>query len=78
MVLLTMGGGIEKSEGIKLFYRNNIKCLDIGNHYIYLVVLQANIKHTEVRKVRSEDLMKVKKILKFTLTEGNNIKAKNI
>lgn len=40
-----------KTEGIKIPYGNNIKCLDEDNGYKYLDILQAdNNKHTEVKK----------------------------
>lgn len=42
-------GKIVKTKGIKMAY-GNIKILDEDDQYNYLPILQANIKHTEIKK----------------------------
>uniref|UniRef100_A0A2D4JC70 Uncharacterized protein n=1 Tax=Micrurus lemniscatus lemniscatus TaxID=129467 RepID=A0A2D4JC70_MICLE len=59
-------------------YGNNMKSLDEGDHYRYPGILQAdNLKHPEVKKVRNEYIMRIKKSLKSKLGGKNIIKGMN-
>ncbi|XP_053114534.1 uncharacterized protein LOC128328501 isoform X2 [Hemicordylus capensis] len=72
-------GKITKTEGIELPNGSKIKYLEEKEPYKYLGILQAdNIAHTEVkRKIGSEYIRRVRKILKSKLNGGNTIQAIN-
>ncbi|XP_053114405.1 uncharacterized protein LOC128328439 [Hemicordylus capensis] len=77
--LIMNRGKITKTEGIELPNGSKIKNLEEKEHYKYLRILQAdNIAHTEVkRKIGSEYIRRVRKILKSKLNGGNTIQAIN-
>ncbi|XP_053166186.1 uncharacterized protein LOC128351082 [Hemicordylus capensis] len=77
--LIKNRGKITKTEGIELPNGSKIKNLEEKEPYKYLGILQAdNIAHTEVkRKIGSEYIRRVRKILKSKLNGGNTIQAIN-
>ncbi|XP_053147207.1 uncharacterized protein LOC128342972 [Hemicordylus capensis] len=77
--LIMNRGKIRKTEGIELPNGSNIKNLEEKEHYKYQSILQAdNITYTEAkRKIGSEYIRRVRKILKSKLNGGNTIQAIN-
>uniref|UniRef100_A0A2D4HJM7 Reverse transcriptase domain-containing protein n=1 Tax=Micrurus lemniscatus lemniscatus TaxID=129467 RepID=A0A2D4HJM7_MICLE len=58
-------GKIVKTEGIKMPHENNMKRLDEDDYYKYLGILQADIKHTEVKKKTRGEYKDSEEVLKI-------------
>ena len=76
-VLIMKRGKVVRREGIDMPDGNIMKCVEEGNGYKYLGILEANgIKHNEMKdKVIKEYVRRLRTILKSKLNGGNIISA---